>query len=134
MVETKRLLRDVYELVENDKGEVMILVYAREPAPQKSTFSFDVKSGVLKLNRTKDDVLFVADLKLDAIKKLSSLKNLYVCEIKYTENDDDSEIVYAYMAPLKKSAASEKQKVTPQKTVAEKAKQARERTLKKAQQ
>ena len=125
--------RDVYDLVENDKGEVMILVYAKEPAPQKSTFSFDAQSGILKLNRTKDDVLLVAGLQPAAVKKLATLKNLYVCEIKYTEQDEESEIVYAYAAPLQRTSAKNQSKEIPQVNLAEKAKRVREKALKKTQ-
>ena len=129
--------RDVYELVENDKGEVMILLYAKDPVPNKSTFTFDALSGVLKIYRTKDDVVFVAGLQLDAVNKLAALDKLYVCEVKYTENEEENEIVNAYIASLQAQEKVKSPKVAskaePKGNVAEKAKQARERTLKKAQ-
>lgn len=132
--------RDVYELVENDKGEIMILIYAKDPAPQNATFSLSQAAKILRLNRTPKDILTVAGLDTDAVNKLSKIKQLYVCEIKYKESsDDESEIIHAYAATLKKeqSAVSNTQTQqapvkTQSETISEKAQKAREKALKKA--
>lgn len=125
--------RDVYELVENDKGEVMVLIYAKDPAPHNSTFYLDIQNGGLKLNRTKEDTLLIAGLKPTAINKLKTLKRLYVCELKYTEDkNDENEIVYAYSASLQKNVKMEEKAPKKEKSTAEKAKAAREKVLNKS--
>lgn len=122
--------RDVYELVENNKGEIMILIYAKDPAPQNATFSVNQLGGVLKLNRTKEDIIHVAGLDMEAIHKLSKIKQLYVCEIKYTETaGDESEIIRTYAAALKKEQPLTPQPPTKKETISEKAQKAREKAL-----
>lgn len=125
--------RDVYELVENDKGEIMILIYAKEPAPQNATFSLNQISGILKINRTPKDTLHIAGLELESIHKLSQIKQLVVCEIKYKESSNDtSEIVNVYAANLKKEQSASPKPQPKQETISEKAQKARENALKKA--
>jgi hypothetical protein len=132
MVGEKISPRDVYELVENDKGEIMVLVYAKEPAPKNSTFFLDTKRGWLRINRTKDNFLFISGLKPEAVKKLKTIKQLYVCELKYTENrDEENEIVYAYSASLQKEVKKVEIASKKEVNIAEKAKSAREKVLKK---
>jgi len=122
--------RDVYELVENNKGEIMILIYAKEPAPRNATFSLNQLGGVLKLNRTKEDIILVAGLDVEAIHKLSKIKQLYVCEIKYTETaGDESEIIRTYAAALKNEQPSAPKAQTKKETISEKAQKAREKAL-----
>lgn len=124
--------RDVYELVENDKGEIMIIIYAKDPAPQNPTFSLNQLGCVLKINRTKEDTLHIAGLEIESVHKLSKIKQLYVCEIKYKENaDDNSEIVNVYTASLKKEQQTAIKTPTKQETISEKAQKAREKAIKK---
>ena len=125
--------RDVYELVENDKGEIMILIYAKEPTPKNATFSLNKLSGVLKINRTKEDALHIAGLEVESIQKLSKIKQLYVCEIKYREGPNDTnEIVNVYAAALKKEQPAAPKQPAKKETISEKAQKARANALKKA--
>ena len=129
--------RDVYELVENEKGEIMVLIYAKKTAPQNATFYLDTQTRVLRLNRSKEESLYISGLQPDAIKKLNGIKKLYVCEIKYTESTkEESEIVHAYAATLQKltTPTPHEQDAENKKTLAQKAQNAREKALKESAQ
>lgn len=120
---------NVYELMENDKGEVMVLIYARDTSPQNSTFFINVSQRCIEISRNKDDTIFIDGLQDESIIKLQALKTLYVCEIKYTEkSDEDNEIVYAYMAECKKPKSAEK---TAKQKLVEKAKNINQKIKKK---
>ena len=129
---------DTYELIENDKGEIMALIYADEKQPQNPSFALNENSRRIELERCKDDLIFIDGLQPEAIEKLKSISNLYVCEMKYNPDENaESEIVHAYIAPLKKKdredpKPQEKPKPQPtQESLSEKARQARENVLKK---
>lgn len=132
--------RDVYELMENDNGEIMVLLYAGDTDPLNPFFKLNKQRKCIELSRNAKDVVLIEGLIPDSIEKLSNLKTLYVCELKYTENaDEDSEILYAYPAELKSEeiakdkAANESNGAsqTAKESLSVKVKQAREKTLSK---
>ncbi len=129
---------DTYELIENDKGEIMALIYADEKQPQNPSFALNENSRRIELERCKDDLIFIDGLQPEAIEKLKSISNLYVCEMKYNPDENaESEIVHAYIAPLKKKdredpkPQEQPKQQSPQESLSEKARQARENILKK---
>ncbi len=134
---SKNPLKDInsYELIENDAGELMIILYANPTPPTKTSFFINEENSSLELNRNPNDTIILDDLASETIEKLKPLKSIYVCELKYNqpqtektkENDDDFEIEYAYTAPHKK-----KEEPTPHKeTLQEKLLKAKESLLKK---
>lgn len=123
---------NIYKLVQNDKGEIMIIIYTKDPLPQNATFSLNQLSGVLKINRTKEDTLIIAGLDIEAIHKLSKIKQLYVCEIKYKKNsNDDNEIAHTYIATLQKEKSTPRNSQAKQEKISQKVKIVREKALKK---
>ena len=126
--------REIYKLVENDKGEIMLIIYVRNQAPQNSTFLLNPLSGTLSIKRTPTDSLFIAGLALDAIEKLKKITELFICEIDNSkENKKESQIVRTYKA--KKEQPNQTEQAAPQKhsqSVAEKAKSARSKVLNKS--
>lgn len=126
--------RDVYELMENDQGELMLLLYAGESAPQKAFFHLNEESNCIELYRNPQDTVIIDGLKKDSITKLKQTEILYVCEIKYNENpNSENEILYAYpTSPAKEKTEIPNNAPKAQNiSLSEKAKQAREKVLKK---
>ena len=95
--------QNVYELMENDDGEVMVLLFAGEGTPQNPSFALDETNRLIELSRSKNDIVLIEGLLPDAVEKLKKLSVLYVCEMKYNENPEaENEILHAYAAALKK--------------------------------
>ena len=78
--------QNVYELMENDDGEVMVLLFAGEGTPQNPSFTLDETNRLIELSRSKNDIVLIEGLLPDAVEKLKKLSVLYVCEMKYNEN------------------------------------------------
>ncbi len=129
--------RNVYELMENDAGEVMVLIFAGEDKPVNPTFTLKEKEKLIEITRSKNDIILIEGLQPDTIEKIKNLKTLYVCEMKYNENPEaENEIVNAYAATVKKKAVEPqnelpKAEASQEETLAEKARKARENLLKK---
>lgn len=101
--------QNVYELMENDDGEVMVLLFAGEGTPQNPSFTLDETNRLIKLSRSKNDIVLIEGLLPDAVEKLKKLSVLYVCEMKYNENPEaENEILHAYAAALKKKSSRSK--------------------------
>ncbi len=134
MTEMPQNSKDIYEIMENDNGEVMILIYAGEEAPQNPGFSLNEAEHLLELTRKKDDIVQIAGLQQDALDKLKNLKTLYICELKYNEDPDaENEILHAYAATLKKKGKepqpTELPKPNKQEALSEKIRQTRAKVL-----
>lgn len=127
--------KDIYELMENDQGEIMLLLYAGESAPQKASFYLNEKQHCLELYRNTKDTVIIDGLAKDSMTKLKQTETLYICEIKYNEDaESENEILYAYpTAPVKEPPHIQSKPQEPTKvSLTEKAKEAREKVLKKA--
>lgn len=132
--------QDVYELIENDKGEIMLIIYATGQEPQNPSFALNEKDRRIELTRAKDDILHIEGLQAETVEKFKTVEKLYICEMKYNpDNNTENEIMYAYTALLKKKEQNEAQ--TPKqsnpkpeeakKNLSEKVRQAREEALKR---
>ena len=121
--------RDVYELIENDEGELMVLIFAFDEKPQSPFFYINEKRKTLDLYRSKNDLVVIDNLKPETIKKLKKTSQIYVCEMKYNEDPEaENEIVYAYSAEPKERPLP----TAKEETLSEKAKKARESVLRKS--
>lgn len=101
--------QNVYELMENDDGEVMVLLFAGEGTPQNPSFTLDEANRLIELSRSKNDIVLIEGLLPDAVEKLKKLSVLYVCEMKYNENPEaENEILHAYAAAYKKKSSRSK--------------------------
>ena len=114
-IETKNTLKqdpkNVYELMENDAGEIMVLIYAGEGKPINPTFMLNEKEKLIEIMRSKKDIILIEGLQPESIQKIKKIKTLYVCEMKYNENPEaENEIVNAYAAALKKKSSSPSRK------------------------
>ena len=103
--ETAQNPQNVYELMENDAGEIMVLIFAGEGKPVNPTFYLNEKEKLIEITRSKNDIVLIEGLQPDTIEKIKNLKTLYICEMKYNENPEaENEIVNAYAAALKKKS------------------------------
>ena len=124
----KKQPQDIYELLENDNNEIMVLLYAVDSAPQDPSFTINEKRSCMILHRNPEDNVSITGLALETFQKLKKLDTLYVCEMNYSEDEnEENKIVYAYQVPPKK----EDNKAIKEETLSEKAKKASEK-LKKA--
>lgn len=122
--------RNTYELMENDKGEIVAFIFADDTAPNKPTFYLDEKEKFIELNRTSDNVVYIEGLEPETIEKLKKITKLYVCEMAYEENGENK-IAYVYAAELKEHPQKEfPQQQNKVQEISEKAKKAREKLLK----
>lgn len=65
--------QNVYELMENDDGEVMVLLFAGEGTPQNPSFTLDEANQLIELSRSKNDIVLIEGLLPDAVEKLKKL-------------------------------------------------------------
>ena len=129
---------NTYEIIENEKGEVLILLYAGKKAPKNPTFFLNKHDKYCKITRNPEDIVLIEDLTDEYIEKISKLTTLYVCELKYEENksdNKDSDIVYAYKATKRKkqqpTAKTPSEKNTPENLVQERLQQTRVKIINK---
>lgn len=135
MAETPKNAQDVYELLENDTGDIMVLIFGDEQMPESPSFYLDEQNKLIELTRNPNSAVLIEGLQPESIEKLRNITKLYVCEMQYNENpDEENKILYAYAARLKKKDLSEpkaKEKQSRQESLSEKARLARENILNK---
>lgn len=112
---------NIYDIIENDKEEILILLYAGKEAPENPSFFLNKDKKYMRLTRNTKDIILIEDIEEKYIKKISKQSCIYVCELKYDEilkEGDESEIVYAYSAfpKTKTKAGAEKEEEKKQKT------------------
>lgn len=99
---------NTYEIIENEKGELLVLLYEGKKEPKNPTFFLNKHDKYCRITRNPEDIVLIEDLSEEYIEKISKLTTLYVCELKYEENksdNKDSDIVYAYKATKRASSA-----------------------------
>lgn len=126
--------QNLYELMENDKGEMMALIFADDTAPQNPVFYLNETEKFIELHRTKDNIVYIEDLEPETVEKVKKITKLYVCEMEYNK-EGENKIAYLYAAELKKNDPLQKN-TPPQpsaaQTLSEKARKAREKILNKS--
>ena len=125
---------DSYEILENENNEIMILLYAGQTEPANSTYRINEYARHIVIKRNSKDTLYIEQLSDEYINKIKKLHTLYVCELKYNENqkeDEETDIVYAYASALEKEDTTQQKQEEPQETILDKAKKSREKVLEK---
>ena len=126
---------NTYDIIENEKGEILVLLYEGKEAPETPTFFVNKHEKYIKITRNSTDIVLIEDLDNEHIKKISKQECLYVCELKYDENlkeGDESEIVYAYSALPKSKVKTTKSKETKKTTTSTENKEEQEHVEQKA--
>lgn len=91
---------DTFDFLINDEDEVMLLLYQREGEPQDSHIELDTNNKTALLFRNDEDNILLKDISPDVFDSLQDADKLLVCELSREENDEESEIVYAYEAEI----------------------------------
>ncbi|MBQ8870451.1 MAG: hypothetical protein IJ019_03650 [Alphaproteobacteria bacterium] len=90
----------MYDFVVNDEDEVMLLLYAGNTEPENARFVIDIQENKAELYRNEAECVVLENIPDDIFDSLVDADKLLVCEISNTENDEDSEIVFAYEADI----------------------------------
>ncbi|MBE6444504.1 MAG: hypothetical protein E7019_00390 [Alphaproteobacteria bacterium] len=89
-----------YDFLINDEEEVMLLLYERENEPKDSSIELNEEHKTAILHRRPDDTITLNDIPNEAIDSLKETDKLLICELSIEENEEDTQIVYAYEAEI----------------------------------
>ena len=92
--------KDIYELLENDKKEIMVLIYTNSIAPEEPKFILNEPTRCLEIYRNKKEVVVLNGLQKETIEKIKKLDIIYVCELDASTTDNENRIIYAYTANI----------------------------------
>ena len=90
----------MYDFVINDEDEVLLLLYAGNTEPKNAKIVLKINKNQAEFFRTPDECIILEEIPDNIFDSLAESDKLLVCEISNTENDEDSEIVYAYEADI----------------------------------
>ena len=91
---------NIYDFLINDEDEAMLLLYVRDSAPQNPSINIDFENKTAVLSRNETDSVELSDIPDDIIDALEETDKLLVCELSMTEDEKDTQIVYAYEAEI----------------------------------
>lgn len=91
---------DTFDFLINDEDEVMLLLYEREGEPQNPRIELDAEENAALLVRNNNDKLLLKDISAEVFDSLQDADTLMVCELSRSENEKETEIVYAYEAEI----------------------------------
>ncbi len=89
-----------FDFLINDEDEVMLLLYEQEGEPKDSRIELNPEEKSAILYRNPDTSIMLDDIPDDVFDSLAEADKLMVCELSAAENEDDTEIVYAYEADI----------------------------------
>ena len=70
-----------FDFIINDEDEVMLLIYAREGAPQNAVIDINSTDKTAVLHRNSKDSITLQDVPEDVIDSLQDADSLLVCEL-----------------------------------------------------
>lgn len=91
---------DTFDFLINDEDEVMLLLYERESEPKNPRIELDAEDNAALLVRNEKDSLLLKDISAEVFDSLQDADTLMVCELSRSENEKETEIVYAYEAEI----------------------------------
>ncbi len=89
-----------YDFVLNDDEEAMLLLYAHDSSPKNPNIVLNTENSSAVLYRNAEDILNLEDIPSNILDSLRETDKLLVCELSKEENDEDTQIVYAYEAEI----------------------------------
>ena len=84
-----------YDILQNDKGEILIILQQRSGGPENPLFVYDGSPYAL-LYRSHESTVYFDDIVEGARSALKAVTSMQVVEI-----DDDDEVVREYKVPLR---------------------------------
>lgn len=91
---------NTFDFMVTDENEVMLLLYARNTAPENPVVKLNYDEHNITLTRNSEDIVSLDGVDDEIFDNLQDEASLLVCEIEPTENEDESEIVYTYEASI----------------------------------
>ncbi len=91
---------NTFDFLISDEDEIMLILYARDIAPEQPAVRLNPTDRTIELYRRIDDAFTLENVENDVFELLKNNETLLVCEILPTENEDETEIVYTYNAPI----------------------------------
>lgn len=91
---------DTFEFLISDEDEIMLLLYAHDTPPENPVAKLYPQNHIIEIYRRHDDTLTLEEVDDRVFQKLQDAKILLVCETSATENEDETEIIYAYEAKI----------------------------------
>lgn len=92
---------NTFDFMVTDENDVMLLLYARDTAPENPQVRLNSAGHSVELQRNAEDTVTLQEVEDEIFENLADEETLLVCEIAPTENDDESEIIYTYEAEIK---------------------------------
>jgi len=83
-----------YDILQNEEGEVLVLIKARDGGPENPRFIYDGGDFAL-LYRSKESAIMLDNIHEQARESLKSVKELYFVEV------EDDEVIREYTAPAR---------------------------------
>lgn len=91
---------NIFDFVVNEENEVMLLINAQDTEPNNACFHFDFMKRMAILSRNESDKIFLSDIDENILDLCSDSDEILVCELMIGENEEESQIVYAYSAKV----------------------------------
>ena len=89
-----------YDFLINDEDEAMLLLYARDGAPENPSIEINPEDGTAVLTRNPEDSISLEDIPDEVLDSLQEADKLLVCELSLDDDEKDTQIVYAYEAEI----------------------------------
>lgn len=91
---------DKFDFIINEDDEVMLLLYARETPPKNPCITIDFEDKSARLQRNSSDGIQLKEIPDEILDSLQETDKLLVCELNTTNDEKDTQIVYAYEAEI----------------------------------
>lgn len=92
--------KPVYDFLITDENEVMLVMYARDSAPDAPAARLVPDGHSIEIYRNSHDAVTLQYVDSDVFKSLEGKEFILVCETAPTDDPEETEIVYAYEAPV----------------------------------
>ena len=89
-----------FDFLINDEDEVMLLLYQQEGEPKNPRIELNPEEKSAILHRTENEELMLSDIPENVFDSLDDADKLMVCELSAEENEEETQIVYAYEAEI----------------------------------
>ncbi|MBR6356497.1 MAG: hypothetical protein IKR92_06560 [Alphaproteobacteria bacterium] len=91
---------NTFEFLISDEDEIMLLLYARDIAPEQPAVRLSPEDKTIELYRRVDDAFTLEKVEDEVFELLKDAETLLVCEILPMEETEETEIVYTYNATI----------------------------------
>lgn len=89
-----------FDFLINEEDEVMLLLYQQEGTPQDSRIELNPEEKSAILYRNQESQIMLDDIPTDVFDSLTEADKLLVCELSAEDNEEDTQIAYAYEAEI----------------------------------